>query len=73
VGAGGVYRVLVRKMRERDYLEDVGLEGRITLKWIVKKWNEKAWTGLIWLSQGQEASSCECGCHLLKNNSAPWS
>ena len=53
-------------MRERDYLEDVGLDGRITLKWIFKKWNEKARTGLIWLSQGQEASFCECGCQLLK-------
>jgi hypothetical protein len=73
VGAGGAYRVLVGKMRERDYLEDVGLEGRITLKWIFKKWNEKARTGLIWFSQGQEASSCECGCQLLKNDFAPWS
>jgi hypothetical protein len=37
VGAGGAYRVLVGKMRERDYLEDLGLEGRIILKWIFKK------------------------------------
>jgi hypothetical protein len=73
MGAGGAYRVLVGKMRARNYLEDLGLEGRIILIWIFKKWEEKARTGLICLSQGQEASSCKCGCQLLKNYSAPWS
>ena len=26
--------------------------GRIILKWIFKKWDEEAWTGLIWLRIG---------------------
>jgi len=25
---------------------------RIILKWIIKKWDEEAWTGLIWLRIG---------------------
>jgi hypothetical protein len=47
MGAGGAYRVLVGKIRARDYLEDLGLEGRIILIWIFKKWEEKARTGII--------------------------
>jgi hypothetical protein len=26
--------------------------GRIVLKWIIKKWDKEAWTGLIWLRIG---------------------
>jgi hypothetical protein len=30
----------------------VALDGRIILKWIFKKWDGEAWTGLIWLRIG---------------------
>jgi len=33
-----------RNLRERDHLEDQGLDGRI-LSWILQKWNVGAWTG----------------------------
>jgi len=39
-------------MREGDYFEDPGVDGRIILNWIFKKWDGEAWTGLIWLRIG---------------------
>ena len=32
----GVYR---GNLRERDYLEDPGIDGRIILRWIFRKWD----------------------------------
>jgi hypothetical protein len=34
-------------VRERDHLEDAGVDGKIILRWIFRKWNDGAWTGLI--------------------------
>ena len=42
----GVYR---GNLRERGHLEDPGLDGRIILRWIFRKWDVGAWTGLSWL------------------------
>ena len=48
----GVYRVLVGNLRERDRLEDPGIDGRIILRWISRKWDVGVWTGSIWLRIG---------------------
>jgi hypothetical protein len=29
-----------RNVRERDPLEDTGIDGRIILRWVFRKWNE---------------------------------
>ena len=41
-------------LRERDHLEKPDVDGRIILKWIFRKWNAGAWTGLIWLGTGAD-------------------
>jgi len=38
--------------RERDYLEDTGIDWRIILRWIFRKMDVRAWIGLMWLTIG---------------------
>jgi len=39
-------------LMETDHLEDPSIAGRIILRWIIRLWDEGAWTGLIWLRIG---------------------
>ena len=40
------------KPEETDHLEDVGVDGRIILKSILKKSFARAWIGLVWFRIG---------------------
>jgi len=46
------YKVWWGNLRERDCLVDPGVDGRIILRWIFRKWGVVAWIGLIRLMIG---------------------
>jgi hypothetical protein len=51
-------------LRERDHLEDTGIDGRIVLIWICKKWNMGYGLDRAGSGQGQVAGtwgSIKCG------------
>jgi hypothetical protein len=48
------------KHREREHLEDPGVDWRIILRWVFRKWDRCAWTGFIRLRIAV-AGACECG------------
>jgi hypothetical protein len=39
-------------LKERDHYEDLGVRGRIILRWILERWDGVVWTGMIWLRIG---------------------
>jgi hypothetical protein len=41
--------------RERDHLGDKGVDGRIILRWIFRKWD---WRGMNWIDLAQDRDRC---------------
>jgi hypothetical protein len=46
------YKILVGKPDGRDHSEDLGIGGRIIIKWILEKSGLGVWIGSIWLRIG---------------------
>jgi len=45
----------------RENAEDLGVDGKIILYWIIGKWDGKMWTGFTLLITGTSGGSCEHG------------
>jgi len=48
----GEDRCIQGNLRERGLLGDPGVDGRIILRWISRKWDAEIWTGSSWLRIG---------------------
>jgi hypothetical protein len=44
--------VWLGSLREGDHFEQLGIDGRLILKWIFEMWDGEAWTGLFRLRTG---------------------
>jgi hypothetical protein len=53
MGRGEVYKVFMGgNLWERDHLGDTGIDGRIILRWLFRKWDVGVWNGLSCLRIG---------------------
>jgi hypothetical protein len=43
------YRVFLGNLEERDHSEDLSIDGKVILEWVLKKYSGRGWLGLVWL------------------------
>jgi len=43
------------KFCSENRFEDLGVDGKIILEWILGKWGGNVWTGFIWFRTGNTA------------------
>jgi hypothetical protein len=56
-----IYRVLVGKPEGKGRLGEPGIDGKIILRCIYRKYDMRVWSGSRWLKMRQFAGTCECG------------
>jgi hypothetical protein len=50
MGRGEAYtRFWWGNLSEIDHWADPGIDGRVLLRWIFRKWDVRVWTGISWL------------------------
>jgi len=55
-------------MKENDHSEEVGVDGKIILEWILRKRGGDVWTGFMWLKVG---TSGGCLMNMIMNRRVP--
>jgi len=61
-GTGGVHTGFWwGNLRERDHLEDEGVDVRIILRWVYRKWDSGHGLDLRGSGQRQVTDCCKCG------------
>jgi hypothetical protein len=45
-------RFWLGNLKGRDHSEDLGIDGKIILEWIIERWGQKLSTALIWFRIG---------------------
>jgi hypothetical protein len=61
------YMYLVGNLQERNHLEDLDTDGRMTLKRTINKQDARVWVGFIWLRRGTNFRLF----HMVTNISVP--
>jgi hypothetical protein len=56
---GEIHKILW--LEGRDQIGDLGVDGKVKLKWILGKYGGEMWTGFMWLRIGKRAGPCEHG------------
>jgi hypothetical protein len=46
------YRIFIGNLKGREFSEDLGVDGRVILEWMLGKYGGKMWTGCMWLRAG---------------------
>jgi hypothetical protein len=68
-GRGEVYTGFWwRNLRERDHLGDPGIDGRIILRWIVRKWDVG---GVGWMKLAQDSDRWQALLNAVMNLRVP--